>query len=52
MDQYTWKTSKIIKETNDAVTIVFETNGQHFQYKAGQFINLSFEIDGEIAVRS
>lgn len=52
MQQYTWKTARIINETADAVTVVFGTRGERFSYKAGQFINLSLEINGEIVVRS
>ena len=52
MQQYTWNTARIINETADAVTVVFDTKGERFSYKAGQFINLSLEINGEILVRS
>jgi ferredoxin-NADP reductase len=46
---YNWKTVSVIKETEDAVTIIFETNGQGFIYKPGQFLNLR-QIVGEEAV--
>jgi ring-1,2-phenylacetyl-CoA epoxidase subunit PaaE len=46
---YNWKTASVVKETEDAVTIIFETNGQRFSYKPGQFVNLQ-QIIGEEAV--
>lgn len=48
----TWTTASVYRESEDAVTIVFDTNGTSFAYKAGQFINLSLEIEGELLSRS
>ncbi|HEU0065239.1 MAG TPA: iron-sulfur cluster-binding domain-containing protein [Flavisolibacter sp.] len=46
---YTWNTASIVKETEDVVTIIFETNGHGFNYKPGQFVNLR-QVVGEEAV--
>lgn len=48
---HTWRTWKVIEETNDTVTIVFET-GQPFVYEPGQFINISLPVNGEKVTRS
>ncbi len=42
----TWKTEKVIEETLDTKTIVFNPVSAPFTYKAGQFINLSVMING------
>lgn len=48
----TWTTASVYRETSEAVTIVFDTNGRPFDYKPGQFINLKLVIDGEAVSRS
>src|SRR4028118_2212007 len=50
--QYKWKTAAVIRETKDAVTIVFETGEIQFEYKAGQFLNVSLVIGEEQFTRS
>lgn len=52
LQRHRWKTAHIIQETADAVTIVFDTRGQRFDYKAGQFINVCLDIKGNRVVRS
>ncbi|WP_143305770.1 2Fe-2S iron-sulfur cluster-binding protein [Chitinophaga vietnamensis] len=49
---HTWRTAAILQETKDTITIVFDTGGAPFAYKAGQFINLSVDIDGSTITRS
>jgi len=49
---YIWKTKSVIPETHDTVTIEFDTGGEAFAYKAGQFINLTLHIDGKPVTRS
>ncbi|RBL90000.1 ferredoxin--NADP reductase [Chitinophaga flava] len=49
---YTWYTQKVIRETTDTVTIIFDTRGETFHYQAGQFINLTLTIDGRPVTRS
>jgi ferredoxin-NADP reductase len=49
---YHWKTASVISETADALTIEFETNGQDFIYKPGQFVNLRLVIGEEAVSRS
>ena len=49
---YTWKTACIIRETTDAVSIVFDTGGDEFNFLPGQFVNLSLNIDHKIITRS
>ncbi|MBS0030057.1 2Fe-2S iron-sulfur cluster-binding protein [Chitinophaga sp. 22321] len=49
---YIWNTRAIIKETNDAVTIVFDTKGMPFLYLPGQFVNVTLTIAGEPVTRS
>ncbi len=38
---YTWTSACIYRETEDSVCIVFNTGATRFQYKAGQFIELT-----------
>lgn len=45
-------TLKVIRETKDAVTIVFDIGGSGFKYLPGQFINVSMMINGEKITRS
>lgn len=47
-----WKTACIIRETAQAVTIIFDTQGDPFSFKAGQFINLTLSVNGERISRS
>jgi ferredoxin-NADP reductase len=47
-----WKTERIIRETSDAITIVFNTGNKAFSYKAGQFINLSVRVNEVTETRS
>ena len=49
---YFWKTACIIRETAQAVTIIFATQGDPFSFKAGQFINLTLSVNGERISRS
>lgn len=49
---YHWKTASVIRETENALTIQFETNGQDFMYKPGQFVNLRLVIGEEAVSRS
>jgi ring-1,2-phenylacetyl-CoA epoxidase subunit PaaE len=44
------KVEEVIKETEEAVTLVFEKN--KFSYKPGQFLTLIFKINGEELRRS
>jgi len=43
---------EIVKETEDAVSIVFDNPGNEIQYKAGQYISLILSIDGKEMRRS
>lgn len=49
---YTWKSKRTYRQTDDSVTIEFNTGGQEFVYLPGQYIDLSFDINGEICKRS
>lgn len=49
---YFWKTACIIKETTQAVTVIFDTRGDVFSFKPGQFVNLTLSINGERITRS
>lgn len=51
-NSYKWKTAGIIKETNDALTIVFDTGNTVFNFTAGQFVNLTFVLDNTPIIRS
>ena len=50
--QYSWKTACIIRETSQSVTVIFDTKGDSFSFKAGQFVNLTLSINGERVTRS
>lgn len=52
MSSQIWGTAEIIHETNNVVTIVFNTGGLPFVYKPGQFINITLVIDGLPVTRS
>ncbi|MDF9795168.1 ring-1,2-phenylacetyl-CoA epoxidase subunit PaaE [Catalinimonas alkaloidigena] len=43
---------EIIRETSDAITIVFDQTEERLQYEAGQFLTLILPIDGERVRRS
>ncbi|GAA0564285.1 ferredoxin--NADP reductase [Chitinophaga japonensis] len=47
-----WNTADIIRETDNAVTVVFDTGGQPFIYKPGQFISVTLLIEGTPVTRS
>lgn len=47
-----WRTAGIIRETASTVTIQFDTGGQPFIYKPGQFINITLTINGGAVTRS
>lgn len=49
---YVWRTACVIRETVDSVTIVFDTGSDRFEFKAGQFINLTLTIDDKPVSRS
>lgn len=52
MHSYTWTTACVYRETEDAVTIVFNQADDVFSFHAGQFINLTLSIDGEKITRA
>lgn len=52
MKKYKWHTHAVIVETEDAVTIVFDTGQERFGYEAGQYLNISCMIEGEQVSRS
>ncbi|BDD10597.1 phenylacetic acid degradation protein [Fulvitalea axinellae] len=41
------KVEEVIRETNDTVTLVFGADHASMPYKAGQFLTLSFNLDGK-----
>ncbi|EON75356.1 Phenylacetate-CoA oxygenase/reductase, PaaK subunit [Lunatimonas lonarensis] len=48
----TLKVREVIRETSDAVTIVFEQPEPHLEYKPGQFLTVIIEINGKEERRS
>ena len=44
---YDVEIKEIIRETEDAVTIVLDNPDQEIRYKAGQYLTLLLEINGE-----
>lgn len=52
MGSYTWTTACIYRETTDTVTIVFNEGNEQFNFKAGQFINLTLTINAEKVTRA
>ncbi|HYF30376.1 MAG TPA: ferredoxin--NADP reductase [Chitinophagaceae bacterium] len=44
--------ARIAQETQDTKTFVFENNGVHIPYKAGQYLTFVFHINGQEARRS
>jgi len=51
-NEYKWRTSSVIQETADSVTIEFDTGNDDFVYRPGQFVNLTLQIDGQLVTRS
>lgn len=51
-NSYTWKAAFINKESNDALSISFDTGSDNFIFKPGQFVNLTLLIDGNSITRS
>lgn len=49
---YNWKLHRVIRETFDSVTIVFNIGADRFEYKPGQFINLTLIINDKPVTRS
>jgi ring-1,2-phenylacetyl-CoA epoxidase subunit PaaE len=52
INTYKWSTAAMVRETSDALTIIFNTNGAPFDYKPGQFVNITLTIAGESVTRS
>lgn len=52
MKKYVWRTHKITKETEDTITIHFDTAPQQFTYLPGQYLNVRLTINGELLIRS
>lgn len=52
MTQYRWRSARIVWETTDTATIIFNTGTDPFIYLSGQFVNLSLLINGEYYTRS
>ena len=49
---YQLQVKKIIRETNDAISIVFDNPNNEITYKPGQYLTLLLDIDGEKFRRS
>ncbi|NML22600.1 ferredoxin--NADP reductase [Pseudoflavitalea sp. G-6-1-2] len=49
---FIWRTASVTRETKDTVTIHFDTGSQPFDYKPGQFVNLTILIDSKPVTRS
>lgn len=52
MKKYIWSTHKIVKETEDTITIYFDTAQQTFNYLPGQYLNIKCVINEEQVIRS
>lgn len=52
MKKYTWRTHKIIRETEDAITIYFDGAGPEFIHMPGQYLNIKLSVNGEQLIRS
>lgn len=52
MRKYKWKTHKIVKETEDTITIYFDTAQQTFSFLPGQYLNIKCVINEELVIRS
>lgn len=50
--RYNWKLKRVIRETFDSITVVFNNEDDRFEYKPGQFINLTLIIDNKPVTRS
>jgi ring-1,2-phenylacetyl-CoA epoxidase subunit PaaE len=47
-----WTTAAVIGETEDTITVIFDTGGVPFIYAPGQFIEVTLLIDDEPVTRS
>lgn len=47
-----WQTAQVIRQTANTITIIFDTQGEPFSYKPGQFIQLTLTINGTPVTRS
>lgn len=47
-----WQTAEVIQQTTNTITIIFDTQGEPFSYKPGQFIQLTLTINGTPVTRS
>ncbi|TWF42862.1 ring-1,2-phenylacetyl-CoA epoxidase subunit PaaE [Chitinophaga polysaccharea] len=47
-----WQTAQVIQQTANTITIIFDTQGEPFSYKPGQFIQLTLTINGAPVTRS
>lgn len=52
MKKYHWNTHKIVQETEDTISIYFDTNTEVFPFIPGQFININCLIDSVSTIRS
>lgn len=52
MKKYQWTTYKVVQETENAVTIFFNTGSHKLDYHPGQYLNVTCEIDGKQISRS
>lgn len=51
-NKFTWRTAAIQRETAQALTIRFDTGKTDFQYRPGQFVNITIPINGQPVTRS
>lgn len=49
---YDLRVKEVVRETEDAISIVFEIPGERINYKAGQYVTLIMQIDGQEVRRS
>lgn len=52
MKKYKWSTHKIVKETEDTITIYFDKAQQTFAFLPGQYLNIKCLINEELVIRS
>lgn len=52
MKKYKWITHKIVKETEDTISIYFDTAQEAFGYLPGQYLNVKCVINDELVIRS
>ena len=52
MKKYKWSTHKIVKETENTITIYFDTTKQALTYLPGQYLNIKCVINRELVIRS